>query len=219
MPVEINDKGIGNKIELHPWFEQHGRLRIDLAGNNNIIRMPHAPRSCNGMHIQLGNDSSVDIGSGCSLTNSFIFTKRNGHIRIGNDTSFTSQARLVMHEASRIDIGDDCMIASDVRFLTSDIHTIYDVESNSRINPAGDIQIGDHVWIALQCLIMKGVRIGANSVIGIRSTVMHDIPKHCLAAGAPARVLRTGINWDRQIWAEKEAASGQMALPEENNPL
>jgi acetyltransferase-like isoleucine patch superfamily enzyme len=204
MPVELNDKGTGNSVELHPWFEKFGRLRIDFSGNNNTVKIRAKPRDCNGMNIQLDNDSSVEIGETCGLSNTFIAGKNNCHVRIGDFTTLTTRVRFIMHEASRVDIGRDCMIASDVQFMTSDNHTMYDMASQRRINPPASIEIGDHVWIALQCFVMKGARIGNGAVIGLRSVVVNDIPENCLAVGAPARVVRTGVNWDRKLWAEQE---------------
>ena len=57
------------------------------------------------------------------------------------------------------------------------------------------IKIGDHVWIGVNSVILKGVNIGDGSVIGAGSVVTRDIPARCLAAGIPARVIRSNIEW------------------------
>lgn len=59
--------------------------------------------------------------------------------------------------------------------------------------PRGVI-IEDNVWIGFDCCILPGVRIGAGSVIGARSVVACDIPPNTLAAGNPARIIRTLVN-------------------------
>lgn len=205
MPVEVTDKGIGNRVELHPWFEKYGRLRITFSGNNNSVKILEIPRDCNGAILELGSDSSVEIGASCGLSNTFIAGHKNCHVRIGAFTTFTNRARFIMHEASQISLGRDCMIASDVQFMTSDNHTIYDVEARKRINPPANIEIGDHVWISLQCFVMKGARIGSGSVVGLRSVVTKNIPSNCLAVGSPAQVIRKGVDWDRKLWATEQA--------------
>ncbi len=53
------------------------------------------------------------------------------------------------------------------------------------------VKIEDNVWISFDCCILPGVRIGAGSVIGARSVVDIDIPPNSLAAGNPARIIRT----------------------------
>ena len=55
---------------------------------------------------------------------------------------------------------------------------------------AKPIYIGKNVWITTRCIILSGVRIGDNSIIGAGSVVTKDIPANCLAAGNPAKVIR-----------------------------
>ena len=53
------------------------------------------------------------------------------------------------------------------------------------------IVIEDDVWMGAHCIVLKGVRIGARSVIGAGSVVTKDIPSDSIAVGNPARVVRT----------------------------
>jgi acetyltransferase-like isoleucine patch superfamily enzyme len=211
MPVQVIDKGQGNTVDLHPWFQQYGNLKIIFSGSNNTVRIPEQPRSCLNMVVELGNGCSVGAGAACMLSNAYIFALGDGHVDIGERSTFTSSARFYLHEPARITLGKDCMIASGTEFLASDMHTIYDLNTGRRTNPAADIEIADHVWIAGHCFILKGVKIGTGSVIGLRSTVATDIPAHCLAVGSPARVIRSAVGWDRKLWpaGETAAARGQ----------
>jgi acetyltransferase-like isoleucine patch superfamily enzyme len=54
-----------------------------------------------------------------------------------------------------------------------------------------------HVWVAQRVMIIKSPRIGYGSVIGAMSCVTRAIPPKSLAAGAPAKVIRDNITWDR----------------------
>ena len=56
--------------------------------------------------------------------------------------------------------------------------------------PTAPIVIGDDVWIGARCQILKGVHIGARSIIAAGSVVTKDIPSDCIAGGNPAKVLR-----------------------------
>ncbi len=208
MPVEITDRGHNNQVDLHPWLEAHGKLRVILTGDNAHISIPAKPLTCFGMHIELGSDSSVDVGAGCGLTNTYIFCARQGRVKIGDGTTLHAKVRFVLHEPSRIILGRDCMVASDVQFLTSDNHSILDATTGRRINPAQDIEIGDHVWLGLQSVIMKGTRIGAGSVVGLRSVVTGAVPANCLATGSPARVIRENVQWDRKLLPEVSGPAG-----------
>lgn len=202
MPIEVIDKGQNNRLNLSPWFENNSRLKITFTGNNAIISIPRAPKSCSVASIRIGNDCEVEIGGECHLSSLFVFAHNNSRVKIGPKTSFTNAPRFMLHEPSSISLGEDCMIAGDVLFTTSDMHTIYDVSSKQRTNWAKDITIGDHIWVGLQSCILKGAKIGNNSIIGLRSVVTDEISANSLAVGNPAKVIRTGVNWDRQLWAK-----------------
>nr|WP_281431861.1 hypothetical protein [Rhizobium setariae] len=79
------------------------------------------------------------------------------------------------------------------------MHSIFDAVTGERINPASDVEIGAHVWVGNRVLVMKGARIGSGSMIGAGAIVNADVPKNCIAAGQPARVIRESIMWDRRL--------------------
>ena len=57
----------------------------------------------------------------------------------------------------------------------------------------GPVIIGNNVWIGDKCTILSGVTIGENAIIAANSVVTHDVPSNCIAAGAPAKVVKTLI--------------------------
>lgn len=88
----------------------------------------------------------------------------------------------------QIDIGDNCMLATEVLIHDSDWHGLYNRLRPFRCNAA--VTLGDNVWIGARAIITKGVSIGENSVIGAGSVVTKDIPANCVAAGNPAKVVK-----------------------------
>lgn len=52
------------------------------------------------------------------------------------------------------------------------------------------IRIGDRVWLGANVVVMKGVTIGNNSIIGMNSVITNDIPENSVAVGSPAKVIR-----------------------------
>ena len=64
----------------------------------------------------------------------------------------------------------------------SDQHD-FDSATPEAIEP---VRVDDHVWIAADCTVLRGVSIGEHSVVGARSVVTRDVPPHTLALGAPA---------------------------------
>jgi acetyltransferase-like isoleucine patch superfamily enzyme len=100
------------------------------------------------------------------------------------------------------------MVASDVQFMTSDAHSVIDADTGRRINPAADIFVGDHVWLGLQTVILKGASIGAGAVVGLRAVVTGSVPANCVAAGTPARVIRQNVRWDRKLVQDADGPIG-----------
>lgn len=188
--------GKNNTIEIHPTVTSRKPFPINVHGNNNTI-IVGAHTVLGGGVIEIrGHDSTIRIDAHCSINGELRCRARKTHIRFGSRTTI-GWAQVSLHEAGTISLGEDCMLSGGIVMDVSDMHSIIDIESGKRINPPGDITIGDHVWIAQGVSLMKGVSIGRHSIIGARSVVAGDIPENALAAGIPARVIRTGVTWDR----------------------
>lgn len=91
----------------------------------------------------------------------------------------------------KIEIGYDVAISENVVIRDSDNHQI--VSSNHQMT--SPIKIEDHVWIGTNVIILKGVTVGEGSIIAAGSVVTKDIPKNSLAAGIPARVIKSNLEW------------------------
>lgn len=93
-------------------------------------------------------------------------------------------------DSGKITIGDNVFIAPDVCILTEE-HAM-DVEQRvAGLEYTHPVTIGDNVWICTGAIILPGVTIGADSVIGAGSVVTKDIPPRSLAVGNPCKVIRT----------------------------
>ncbi len=93
---------------------------------------------------------------------------------------------------NHIKIGHGVAIAENVTIRDSDNHSILPSDRPQ----AMPILIGDHVWIGMSCIILKGVTIGDGAVIAAGSLVNKNIPARTLAAGVPARVVRENVTWE-----------------------
>lgn len=60
-----------------------------------------------------------------------------------------------------------------------------------KLGVKGDIIIEDNVWLCEGVVVLSGVRIGKNSIIGANAVVTKDIPANCIAVGIPAKVIKT----------------------------
>lgn len=101
-----------------------------------------------------------------------------------------------------ITLGDNVHITDEVRFVNHDggtlifRHLVPDLEITKRIS------VGDNVYIGVRSLIMPGVTIGSNCVIGAGSIVTKDIPDNSVAVGVPARVIKTSQEYFEKIQRE-----------------
>ncbi len=168
-----------------------GEIRFE--GANNSVRFGRGCVSAT-LRLRIGPNVHVEIGDECRLGHLELHTAGGNRLTIGARTGFNGRVRLLMHEAGAISIGPDCLIGQS-DFTISDMHSILDVATGRRINPAGDIRLAERVWIGEGALILKGVSIGADSIVGARAVVSADIPGQSLAAGVPARVIRSGVCW------------------------
>lgn len=193
-PTRIN--GNNNTVEIHPTVTTRKPFPINVHGNNNKIIVGAHTVLGGGMLQIRGHNSTIRIDEHCSINGELCCRASKTHILVGSRTTI-GWAQVSLHEAGTISLGEDCMLSGGIVMDVSDMHSIIDIETGKRINPPGDITIGDHVWIAQGVSLMKGISIGRHSIIGARSVVAGDIPEHALAAGIPARVIRTGVSWDR----------------------
>lgn len=111
-------------------------------------------------------------------------------IHIGNNVGISGAT---IYSRKSIVIGDNTLIGGNTKIIDNDFHPVDpEVRRNTPNEYMGirAIKIGENVFIGCNCLILKGTKIGDNSVIGAGSVVSGEIPANCLAAGNPARVLR-----------------------------
>jgi acetyltransferase-like isoleucine patch superfamily enzyme len=96
--------------------------------------------------------------------------------------------------AQSVQIGRECLLGANVVITDYDFHAVAPAQRRSVTVRAAigcaPVVIEDNVWIGMNAIILKGVRIGCNSVIAAGSVVTKPIPANCVAGGNPARPLR-----------------------------
>ena len=95
------------------------------------------------------------------------------------------QLRTEIVAAQSITIGRDCKIARDVIIMDTDQHALPNSELVAR-----PVTIEDRVWIGARAIVLKGVTIGHDAVVGAGSVVTRDVPPGAVVGGVPARILR-----------------------------
>ena len=189
--------GGGNAV----WFAdgmETPNLSFDFRGFGNKVWIGSRCFS-SGSRLTLGNNCKVEIGNDSILNCLEIFAAESSSIIIGENARFTWIVRIHAHESYDVTIGRDCLFADGVWITVSDMHAIIDKKTRERINPGKSVMVGDHVWIGASSSVLKGSRIGSGAVIGAGSIVSGEIASDCIAAGVPARVLRSGVEWVNEL--------------------
>ncbi|SFD59295.1 maltose O-acetyltransferase [Klenkia taihuensis] len=96
---------------------------------------------------------------------------------------------LVCLDVGPVTIGDDVQIGPGVQLLTP-THPVDPVRRRERWEGSAPITIGDNVWLGGGVVVLPGVTIGHDTVVGAGSVVTRDLPPRVVAVGNPARVVR-----------------------------
>ena len=122
------------------------------------------------------------------------------NIEVGEN--FFANDNLTILDVGKVTIGKNVMIAPNVSIYTAG-HPVHPDSRNSGYEYGIPITIGDNVWIGGSVVILPGVTIGNNAVIGAGSVVTKDIPDNAIAAGSPCKVIRTITEADRNYYYKK----------------
>ena len=105
-------------------------------------------------------------------------------LSIGNGTYLNRNTEVVAAQA--VTIGRDCKVARDVLIMDTDQHALPGAELQ-----VAPVVIEDRVWIGARAIILKGVQIGHDSVIGAGAIVTRSVPPYSVVVGPAARIVRT----------------------------
>ncbi len=117
-----------------------------------------------------------------------------------------------------ITIGDDVHITSGCQFVTHDGGTLVLRHRDPTLEVTAPITIGNRVYLGMQTIVLPGVTIGDDVVIGAGSVVTKDVPSNSVAVGSPARVIKTLDEYFEQL-QEKSLGFGHLNAAEKAQAL
>jgi acetyltransferase-like isoleucine patch superfamily enzyme len=116
-------------------------------------------------------------------------SRPQARIEIGDRTEFNNNSML-KSEGAGITVGRDGLFGAHVEIFDSNFHDLDPARRRGGVQRMAPVVIGDNAFVGMSVKILKGVTIGADSVIGAGSVVSTSIPGGVIAAGNPARVIR-----------------------------
>jgi acetyltransferase-like isoleucine patch superfamily enzyme len=195
-------------------------LHLQMVGSSLVTRGAFwmagvrcgARLRCYGpVHVHPARGGWIRIGNGCRFRSSGLSNriginrpcalstlKAGANILVGDGCGFSGT---VIAAARQIEIGPRVRCGANTTITDTDWH-----EEDPRSGGALPVVIEENVWLGLNAIVLKGVRIGRNSVIAAGSVVTRDIPANVVAGGIPARVIR---RLSDEVIAQLEAEGGR----------
>jgi len=140
--------------------------------------------------VRVDNKGTILIGSHVRFQATVVAIELasmpGGILEIGDNTFVNYGVSISCHDSVRI--GRHCLLGTYVNILDN---TWHDVEDHTRLPPSRPVVIEDNVWLGNRVIVLPGVTIGHDAVVGAGAVVAKDVPPRSVAVGVPARVVRT----------------------------
>jgi acetyltransferase-like isoleucine patch superfamily enzyme len=170
-------------------------LRVEIVSLGQV-NYGKGVRLGEGTRIDLLSGSVLDIGDGVTVG-------RNAHFSVGCDDRLSIGTGTAVQDMCRflgnVAIGKDCIFAPNV-FISSGTHTFealphLPIRQQEQIVQGHDrpVRLFDDCWLGINVAVTPGVTIGRGCVVGANSVVTRDLPPYSVAAGNPARILRSRL--------------------------
>lgn len=154
-------------------------------------------------HVQLKErekklkEMLAEVGDGCYIESPFFSNFGGRHVHLGEGVYANFNLTLV--DDTHIYIGDCTMIGPNVTIATAG-HPILPQLRQQGLQYNMPVHIGKNCWLGAGVIVLPGVNIGDNTVIGAGSVVTRDIPANVVAVGNPCRVMRSIGQQDREYY-------------------
>ncbi|MEM7772971.1 MAG: hormogonium polysaccharide biosynthesis acetyltransferase HpsU [Cyanobacteria bacterium P01_E01_bin.6] len=178
-------------LDAEPWVDlrRYDQGGFDRGRSHGVVMLwwllqavifPITLHNANGLRSNLLRLFGAKIGTGVVIRPTARFTYP-WKVAIG-DYSWIGDD-VVFYSLERIHIGSHCVISQEC-YLCTGSHDIHEATFPLQVAP---IRIGNGAWVATDCFVAPGVTVGANAVIGARSSVFADMPAEQVCFGSPCR--------------------------------
>ncbi len=166
--------------------------RLDMLQKFNQIPPSHIAERKNMM-----KELFAEVGEGCYIESPFYSNFGGKHLHLGKNIYFNFACTMV--DDTHIYIGDCTMLGPNVTITTAG-HPILPELRAKGYQYNAPVHIGKNCWLGAGVIVMPGVTVGDNVVIGAGSIVTKDLPSNVVAVGNPCRILREVNAHDKEYY-------------------
>ncbi|KAF3889471.1 MULTISPECIES: DapH/DapD/GlmU-related protein [Nostocales] len=201
--------GIG--IKIRGKFSIVGKGKVEIGENCAFIS---SDKNLPNKIVTQDSGAKISIGNNCTFYGTTLSVEGNGQIEIGNNCYFVIHSLIpnsieVQEAGAKITIRDRCSFngakviakncvelkkqcfVSDSLIVDTDYHSVeinrWDPNTQVKTKP---ICVGENVWLGSRSVILKGVSIGNNSVIGLGTIVRQSVPENVVVIGNPQIIIK-----------------------------
>lgn len=168
----------------------HGKMiaqqinQVPIENTAEIVRLERTLFGKAGQNLYVNPPINVDYGC---------------HITVGDN--FYANMDCIFLDVNRVTIGNNVMVGPRVGFYTAGHPIVADIRIED-LEFGSPIVVEDNVWIGGSAVILPGVTIGKNAIVGAGAVVTKDVPANSIVGGNPAKVIRMINDQDRQKWEQ-----------------
>src|SRR5690242_17751387 len=169
-----------------------------------------------GLELKIEPRGEISFGRFVWIGDGTKIRCHEGVVEIGPKTVMGQECTISAYQ--RVRIGEQCVIADRAMFIDFD-HGMVEVERPVRVQGIykRDVEVGSNVWIGYGASVLRGCRVGDNSVLGTYTVITRSVPANAVVAGQPARVLRMreaprSLRWPNPV---EPVGEGVLTLEEE----
>lgn len=168
--------------------------RFNISGNGNIIQLLSVDIRDSKIIVE-GLNNKISLAKGVYLNNTTVVLRGNNcTLTIGSGTAIGGIRIINAGTDNTVSIGNNCLFADNIELWASDTHSILN-EKNEIVNKEKPVIIGDRVWIGGHVIILKGVTINNDSIVGMGTIVTKDVPQKTISVGSPNRIVKEKVTW------------------------
>jgi acetyltransferase-like isoleucine patch superfamily enzyme len=161
------------------------------------------------LELQISKRGTIRFGRFVWVGDGTKIRCHEGEVIIGAKTVLGQECTISAYRHVRI--GDQCVVADRAMFIDFD-HGVVEVERPIRHQGIymRDLDVGSNVWIGYGACMLRGIRVGDNSVVGTNTVVTKDVPANAVVGGVPARILRmreapSALRWPDPVEPDPDA--------------